>query len=65
MISIENRFIRGLLCGCIPAEITNVGYQSRSSSTVRVYLYISYRFISDRQSNNFIWLRDRCKTPYF
>jgi hypothetical protein len=35
---VEKKFLRGLLCGCSPAEIANIVYQSRSSSTVRVYL---------------------------
>lgn len=35
---VEKKFLRGLLCGYSPAEIANTVYQSRSSSTVRVYL---------------------------
>jgi NB-ARC domain len=35
---VEKKFLRGLLCGCSPAEIASIVYQSKSSSTVRVYL---------------------------
>lgn len=35
---VEKTLLRGLLCGYSPAEIATVVYQSRSSSTVRVYL---------------------------
>ena len=35
---VEKKFLRGLLCGYSPAEIATTVYQSRSSSTVRVYL---------------------------
>ncbi len=48
---LEKKFLRGLLCGCSPAEIANRVYQSRSSSTVRVYLSNGlYKYIEDMLS---------------
>ncbi|MGM3306373.1 NB-ARC domain-containing protein [Anabaena sp. WFMT] len=45
---VEKKLLRGLLCGCSPAEIANKVYQSRSSSTVRVYLSNGlYKYIED------------------
>jgi hypothetical protein len=45
---VEKKFLRGLLCGCSPAEIANIVYQSRSSSTVRVYLSNGlYKYIEE------------------
>lgn len=49
---VEKKFLRGLLCGCSPAEIASVVYQSRSSSTVRVYLSNGlYKYIEEMLSN--------------
>ncbi|WP_341527495.1 NB-ARC domain-containing protein [Nostoc sp. UHCC 0302] len=49
---VEKKFLRGLLCGCSPAEIAKVVYQSRSSSTVRVYLSNGlYKYIEEMLSN--------------
>ncbi len=49
---VEKKFLRGLLCGCSPAEIANIVYQSRSSSTVRVYLSNGlYKYIEEMLSN--------------
>jgi hypothetical protein len=49
---VEKKFLRGLLCGCSPAEIATVVYQSRSSSTVRVYLSNGlYKYIEEMLSN--------------
>lgn len=49
---VEKKFLRGLLCGCSPAEIAKRVYQSRSSSTVRVYLSNGlYKYIEDMLSN--------------
>jgi hypothetical protein len=49
---VEKKFLRGLLCGCSPAEIANKVYQSRSSSTVRVYLSNGlYKYIEDMLGN--------------
>lgn len=43
---VENKFLISLLCGFTSAEIANVGDQSRSSNTVRVYLYNGlYKYI--------------------
>ncbi|UKP00711.1 NB-ARC domain-containing protein [Nostoc sp. UHCC 0870] len=48
---VEKKFLRGLLCGCSPAEIATVVYQSRSSSTVRVYLSNGlYKYIEEMLS---------------
>lgn len=48
---VEKKFLRGLLCGCSPAEIANIVYQSRSSSTVRVYLSNGvYKYIEEMLS---------------
>ncbi len=48
---VEKKFLRGLLCGCSPAEIAKRVYQSRSSSTVRVYLSNGlYKYIEDMLS---------------
>jgi NACHT domain len=48
---VEKKFLRGLLCGFSPAEIANVVYQSRSSSTVRVYLSNGlYKYIEEMLS---------------
>ncbi|WP_414578422.1 NB-ARC domain-containing protein [Anabaena sp. CCY 9402-a] len=48
---VEKKFLRGLLCGCSPAEIASVVYQSRSSSTVRVYLSNGlYKYIEEMLS---------------
>lgn len=35
---VEKKILRGLLCGYSPAEIANAIYQTRTSSSVRVYL---------------------------
>lgn len=44
--------MRGLLCGFSPAEIANTVYQSRSSSTVRVYLSNGlYKYIEEMLTN--------------
>ncbi|MBW4614335.1 MAG: NB-ARC domain-containing protein [Desmonostoc vinosum HA7617-LM4] len=49
---VEKKFLRGLLCGCSPAEIASKVYQSRSSSTVRVYLSNGlYKYIEEMLSN--------------
>lgn len=49
---VEKKFLRGLLCGFSPAEIANAVYQSRSSSTVRVYLSNGlYKYIEEMLSN--------------
>ncbi|MBD2449458.1 NACHT domain-containing protein [Nostoc sp. FACHB-152] len=49
---VEKKFLRGLLCGCSPAEIASIVYQSRSSSTVRVYLSNGlYKYIEEMLSN--------------
>jgi SpoVK/Ycf46/Vps4 family AAA+-type ATPase len=49
---VEKKFLRGLLCGFSPAEIANTVYQSRSSSTVRVYLSNGlYKYIEEMLSN--------------
>lgn len=49
---VEKKFLRGLLCGFSPAEIANLVYQSRSSSTVRVYLSNGlYKYIEEMLSN--------------
>ncbi|MGH1393922.1 MAG: NB-ARC domain-containing protein [Trichormus sp.] len=49
---VEKKFLRGLLCGCSPAEIASVVYQSRNSSTVRVYLSNGlYKYIEEMLSN--------------
>ncbi|WP_193199338.1 NB-ARC domain-containing protein [Nostoc sp. MG11] len=48
---VEKKFLRGLLCGCSPAEIAKIVYQSRSSSTVRVYLSNGvYKYIEEMLS---------------
>jgi hypothetical protein len=48
---VEKKFLRGLLCGYSPAEIANTVYQSRSSSTVRVYLSNGlYKYIEEMLS---------------
>ncbi|QLE57790.1 NB-ARC domain-containing protein [Nostoc sp. TCL26-01] len=48
---VEKKFLRGLLCGCSPAEIASIVYQSRSSSTVRVYLSNGlYKYIEEMLS---------------
>lgn len=45
---VEKKFLRGLLCGCSPAEIAKIVYQSPSSSTVRVYLSNGlYKYIEE------------------
>ncbi|NMG10179.1 ATP-binding protein [Brasilonema sp. UFV-L1] len=45
---VEKKFLRGLLCGFSPAEIANTVYQSRNSSTVRVYLSNGlYKYIEE------------------
>lgn len=50
---VEKKFLRGLLCGCSPAEIAKIVYQSRSSSTVRVYLSNGlYKYIEEMLSNH-------------
>jgi hypothetical protein len=49
---VEKKFLRGLLCGCSPAEIAKIVYQSHSSSTVRVYLSNGlYKYIEEMLSN--------------
>ncbi|MEC4819291.1 MAG: NB-ARC domain-containing protein, partial [Scytonema sp. PMC 1069.18] len=49
---VEKKFLRGLLCGFSPAEIAITVYQSRSSSTVRVYLSNGlYKYIEDMLSH--------------
>ncbi|KAF3887413.1 MULTISPECIES: NB-ARC domain-containing protein [Nostocales] len=49
---VEKKFLRGLLCGFSPAEIANTVYQSRSSSTVRVYLSNGlYKYIEEMLTN--------------
>ncbi|MBW4646566.1 MAG: NB-ARC domain-containing protein [Goleter apudmare HA4340-LM2] len=49
---VEKKFLRGLLCGCSPAEIAKIVYQSPSSSTVRVYLSNGlYKYIEEMLSN--------------
>jgi hypothetical protein len=49
---VEKKFLRGLLCGCSPAEIASIVYKSRSSSTVRVYLSNGlYKYIEEMLSN--------------
>lgn len=49
---VEKKFLRGLLCGCSPAEIARIVYKSRSSSTVRVYLSNGiYKYIEEMLSN--------------
>ncbi|BAY12443.1 NB-ARC domain-containing protein [Calothrix sp. NIES-2098] len=49
---VEKKFLRGLLCGCSPAEIAKVVYQSGTSSTVRVYLSNGlYKYIEEMLSN--------------
>ncbi len=49
---VEKKFLRGLLCGYSPAEIATIVYQSRSSSTVRVYLSNGlYKYIEEMLSN--------------
>ncbi|GAB1537681.1 hypothetical protein NUACC21_03310 [Scytonema sp. NUACC21] len=49
---VEKKFLRGLLCGFSPAEIAITVYQSRSSSTVRVYLSNGlYKYIEEMLSN--------------
>jgi len=49
---VEKKFLRGLLCGCSPAEIASIVYQSRSSSTVRVYLSNGlYKYLEEMLSN--------------
>jgi NB-ARC domain len=49
---VEKKFLRGLLCGCSPAEIAKIVYQSGSSSTVRVYLSNGlYKYIEEMLSN--------------
>lgn len=48
---VEKKFLRGLLCGFSPAEIASTVYQSRSSSTVRVYLSNGlYKYIEEMLS---------------
>ncbi len=50
---VEKKFLRGLLCGCSPAEIAKIVYQSGSSSTVRVYLSNGlYKYIEEMLSNH-------------
>lgn len=45
---VEKRILRGLLCGYSPAEITNIIYKTRNSSSVRVYLSNGlYRYIQE------------------
>ncbi|MUG99936.1 AAA family ATPase [Scytonema sp. UIC 10036] len=49
---VEKKFLRGLLCGFSPAEIASTVYQSRSSSTVRVYLSNGlYKYIEEMLTN--------------
>lgn len=49
---VEKKFLRGLLCGFSPAEIASTVYQSRSSSTVRVYLSNGlYKYIEEMLSH--------------
>ncbi|MBD2295586.1 NB-ARC domain-containing protein [Anabaena sphaerica FACHB-251] len=49
---VEKKLLRGLLCGCSPAEIAKRVYQSRNSGTVRVYLSNGlYKYIEDMLSN--------------
>ncbi|MEA5502551.1 NB-ARC domain-containing protein [Halotia wernerae UHCC 0503] len=48
---VEKKFLRGLLCGYSPGEIATIVYQSRSSSTVRVYLSNGlYKYIEEMLS---------------
>ncbi|ADI63922.1 hypothetical protein [Trichormus azollae] len=48
----EKKLVRGLLCGCSPAEVAKKVYQSSTSSTVRVYLCNElYKYIQDMLSN--------------
>lgn len=42
LMSVENKFLRSLLCGFTSAEIANGVYQSRSSSTVEFIFPIDY-----------------------
>ncbi|BAZ52458.1 WD-40 repeat-containing protein [Nostoc sp. NIES-4103] len=52
LTSVEKKFLRGLLCGYSPAEIATLVYQSRNSSTVRVYLSNGlYKYIEEMLSN--------------
>ena len=45
---VEKKFLRGLLCGFSPAEIASKVYETRSSSTVRVYLSNGlYKYIEE------------------
>lgn len=49
---VEKKLLRGLLCGCSPAEIAKRVYHTRNSSTVRVYLSNGiYKYIEDMLSN--------------
>ena len=49
---VEKKFLRGLLCGFSPAEIAKTVYNSRSSSTVRVYLSNGlYKYLEEMLSN--------------
>ncbi|TAE54672.1 MAG: NB-ARC domain-containing protein [Nostocales cyanobacterium] len=48
---VEKKLLRGLLCGCSPAEIAKRVYHSRNSNTVRVYLSNGiYKYIEDTLS---------------
>ncbi|MEB3181412.1 MAG: NB-ARC domain-containing protein [Nostocaceae cyanobacterium] len=49
---VEKKFLRGLLCGYSPGEIADTVYQSRTSSTVRVYLSNGlYKYMEEMLSN--------------
>jgi hypothetical protein len=49
---VEKKLLRGLLCGCSPAEIAQKIYQTRNSSTVRVYLSNGvYKYIEEMLAN--------------
>ncbi|QSJ17088.1 NACHT domain-containing protein [Nostoc sp. UHCC 0702] len=52
LTTVEKKFLRGLLCGYSPAEIAAIVYQSRNSSTVRVYLSNGlYKYLEEMLSN--------------
>lgn len=49
---VEKKILRGLLCGYSPAEITNIIYKTRNSSSVRVYLSNGlYKYIQEMLSS--------------
>ena len=49
---VERKILRGLLCGLSPAEIAQIVYKTRSSSTVRVYLSNGlYKYLEEMLSS--------------